>query len=76
MGDKIDLSQFDKPKKKKEPAKESAKEASEAEKRKRRKRIVSKNGTQGSGGRSRTIVKKGQRFASAPKAEPTEEEVQ
>jgi translation initiation factor IF-2 len=76
MGDKIDLSQFDKPKKKKEPAKESAKEASEADKRKRRKRIVSKNGTQGGAGRSKTIVKKGQRFASAPKAEPTEEEVQ
>jgi translation initiation factor IF-2 len=76
MGDKIDLSQFDKPKKKKEPVRESTKEASEAEKRKRRKRIISKNGTQGSGGRSKTIVKKGQRFASAPKAEPTEEEVQ
>ncbi|MGB5229132.1 MAG: translation initiation factor IF-2 [Eudoraea sp.] len=71
MGDKIDLSKFNKPKKKKEPVKEP----SEAEKRKRRKRIVSSNGGPG-GGKTRTIAKKGQRFTSAPKAEPTEEEVQ
>ncbi len=71
MGDKIDLTKFNKPKKKKEPVKEP----SEAEKRKRRKRIVSNSGAQG-GGRARTAVKKGQRFTSTPKAEPTEEEVQ
>ncbi|MEP0131584.1 MAG: translation initiation factor IF-2 [Eudoraea sp.] len=72
MGDKIDLSKFNKPKKKKEAAKE---EPSEAEKRKRRKRIISNNGPSG-GGRARTTAKKGQRFTSTPKAEPTEEEVQ
>lgn len=54
MGDKIDLSKFNKPKKKKEPAKE--KEPSDADKRKRRKRIVSSNGAQG--GRGRTAAKK------------------
>jgi len=70
MGDKIDLSKFNKPKKKKEPAKA----ASEADKRKRRKRIVS-NGSPGAG-RTKTTAKKGQRFTSAPKVEPTEEEVQ
>ncbi|WP_297797561.1 translation initiation factor IF-2 [uncultured Eudoraea sp.] len=70
MGDKIDLSKFNKPKKKKEPAKAS----SDADKRKRRKRIVSSNGAQG--GRGRTAAKKGQRFTSTPKVEPTEEEVQ
>jgi len=71
MGDKIDLSKFAKPKKKKEPAKEP----SEAEKRKRRKRIVSKSAP-GTTGRTKTAVKKGQRFGAAPKVEPTEEEVQ
>jgi len=70
MGDKIDLTKFDKPKKKKEPAKEP----SEADRRKRRKRIVS-NGSPGAG-RTKTSAKKGQRFASMPKVEPTEEEVQ
>jgi len=71
MGDKIDLSKFDKPKKKKEPVKAPP----EAAKPKRRKRIISSNSGPG-GGRTRTTVKKGQRFASTPKAEPTEEEVQ
>ena len=71
MGDKIDLSKFDKPKKKKEPVKAP----SEAAKPKRRKRIISNNGAPGAG-RARPTVKKGQRFASTPKAEPTEEEVQ
>jgi translation initiation factor IF-2 len=82
MGDKIDLSKFNKPKKKKEPVKKEPvkkglvkKEPSEAEKRKRRKRIVSSNGAPGAG-RARTTAKKGQRFTSTPKAEPTEEEVQ
>ncbi len=72
MGDKIDLSKFNKPKKKKEPAKEP----SEAEKPKRRKRIVSNKSAPGGGARARTTAKKGQRFTSTPKAEPTEEEVQ
>lgn len=75
MGDKIDLSQFNKPKKKPDPAKSRARDA-EADKRKRRKRIISE-GTGTGSGRSRTIAKKGQRFSSsAPKVEPTEEEVQ
>jgi len=72
MGDKIDLSKFNKPKKKKEPAKEPSKE----EKPKRRKRIVSNKSAPGGGARARTTAKKGQRFTSTPKAEPTEEEVQ
>ncbi len=71
MGDKIDLSKFDKPKKKKEPAKQE----DNTDRRKKRKRIVSSNGAQ-SGGRGRTSGKKNQRFSSTPKVEPTEEEVQ
>ncbi len=74
MRDKIDLSQFDKPKKKPEPVKKT-KESEAADKRKRRKRIVSGNGAPGNT-RTRTVAKKGQRFASMPKVEPTEEEVQ
>ena len=78
MGDKIDLSKFNKPKKKKEapaaPATKAAKAKSEdTDKKKRRKRIVS-SGPSG-GGRGRAGGKK-QRFSSAPKVEPTEEEVQ
>ncbi|MGB5171198.1 MAG: translation initiation factor IF-2 [Eudoraea sp.] len=72
MGDKIDLSKFAKPKKKKETPKEKS---SDADKRKRRKRIISSNGTQG-GAKGRGPAKKGQRFNAAPKVEPTEEEVQ
>ena len=69
MGDKIDLTKFDKPKKKKEaPAK-----SEDADKKKRRKRIVS-GGSPGVS-RGRTGGKK-QRFTSTPKVEPTEEEVQ
>ncbi|HMB65166.1 MAG TPA: translation initiation factor IF-2, partial [Eudoraea sp.] len=71
MGDKIDLTKFNKPKKKPEPVKKS----DSSDKRKRRKRIVSSNGPQGNG-RGRTGTKKGQRFSSTPKVEPTEEEVQ
>ena len=70
MGDKIDLTKFNKPKKKAEPVKK----ADDADKKKRRKRIVSNNGSQGNG-RGRA-AKKGQRFTSTPKVEPTEEEVQ
>ncbi|MEX0290436.1 MAG: translation initiation factor IF-2 [Flavobacteriaceae bacterium] len=72
MGDKIDLTKFDKPKKKAEPVKKTEEAA---DKRKRRKRIVSNNGSQGNG-RGRSGAKKGQRFTSTPKVEPTEEEVQ
>ncbi len=67
--DKIDLSQFKKPKKKKEEKKEAS------DKKKRRKRIMSTPGG-GAPGRGRTGGKKGQRFASSQKVEPTEEEVQ
>lgn len=73
MGDKIDLSKFNKPKKKKEAPKEKS-DASAADKKKRRKRIISSNGSQGTKGRG--PAKKGQRFTAAPKVEPTEEEVQ
>ncbi|NAS13759.1 translation initiation factor IF-2 [Poritiphilus flavus] len=71
MGDKIDLSKFDKPKKKKE----APKQEESTDRRKKRKRIVSSNGAQ-AGGRGRTAGKKNQRFSSTPKVEPTEEEVQ
>ena len=69
MGDKIDLSKFEKPKKKKEEAAEPDK----TERKKRRKRIVSSRDT--GGARARGGGKKGQRF-TAPRVEPTEEEVQ
>ncbi|WP_421823689.1 translation initiation factor IF-2 [Flagellimonas oceanensis] len=77
-GDKIDLSQFKKPKKKKEDNKNSNKGGSSdgGERKKRRRRIV-KNGPQSGGGRNNRGGSrgKGQR-SSAPKVEPTEEEVQ
>ncbi|MDC6387353.1 translation initiation factor IF-2 [Maribacter sp. PR1] len=70
-GDKIDLSKFQKPKKKKEEKKPS----DNSDRKKRRKRIVSKNTSQGSrGGASND--RKGNRRFSAPKVEPTEEDVQ
>ncbi len=70
-GDKIDLSKFQKPKKKKEEKKTS----DNSDRKKRRKRIVSKNTSQGSrGGNSND--RKGNRRFSAPKVEPTEEDVQ
>lgn len=74
-GAKIDLSQFERPKKKKEPAKPNE----NADKRKRRKRIVSNTNPQrgnGQGTRGRGPAKKGQRFTPVAKVEPTEEEVQ
>ncbi len=78
MGDKIDLTQFNKPKKKKEESKAGG-EASD--RKKRRKRIISSPGS-GSGGdssaRARGGVQRkgiGQRYG-APKVEPTEEDVQ
>ncbi len=71
MGDKIDLSKFDKPKKKKEP---TAKEDSN-DRKKRRKRIISESGPR-TGGRAKFGDKKGTRPSLSPKVEPTEEEVQ
>ncbi len=80
MGDKIDLSKFAKPKKKKEAPKESA----GSDRKKRRKRIISTpTGGDTAGkpalGKGKVgVVRKGpgQRFATVAKAEPTEEEVQ
>jgi len=71
MGDKIDLTKFEKPKKKKEP---TAKEDSN-DRKKRRKRIISESGPR-TGGRAKFGDKKGIRPSSGPKVEPTEEEVQ
>ncbi len=71
MGDKIDLSKFDKPKKKKEAQPEKSEEA---DRKKRRKRIVS--GGTATTQKGRAGGKKGPRFTSTPKVEPTEEEVQ
>lgn len=81
-GDKIDLSKFEKPKKKKEALKE---DRGAADRKKRRKRIISS----GTGGNETTqkpevkgkgpIVRKplpGQRFVPISKTEPTEEDVQ
>lgn len=79
MGDKIDLSQFNKPKKK--PVASSSND----DNKKRRKRIVSPSGgsgaaataaprQRGTGPRGKAVA--GQRFNTAPKVEPTEEEVQ
>jgi translation initiation factor IF-2 len=77
-GDKIDLSQFNKPKKKKVEDKGGNKGASSdsGDRKKRRKRIV-KSGPQAGGTRNNRgpAARKGQR-SSAPKVEPTEEEVQ
>ena len=78
-GDKIDLSKFEKPKKKKEDNQRSGDSSDASDRRKRRKRIV-KNGQQ-AGGNGRPnksgngVGRKGQR-SSIPKVEPTEEEVQ
>jgi translation initiation factor IF-2 len=79
-GDKIDLSQFKKPvKKKKEDAQRSNKggASSDAGERKKRRRRIVKNGPQAGGNRNTRpgAGRKGQR-SSAPKVEPTEEEVQ
>ena len=77
MGDKIDLTQFNKPKKK--PVASSSND----DNKKRRKRIVSPSGgagntaaprQRGTGPRGKAAA--GQRFNAAPKVEPTEEEVQ
>ena len=72
MGDKIDLTKFEKPKKKAEEPKEEKKETP-PDRRRRRKRIVSDKRQKGDG-----PSKSGRRgqFAPTPKVEPTEEEVQ
>ncbi|MET7029731.1 translation initiation factor IF-2 [Sediminicola luteus] len=82
-GDKIDLSKFAKPKKKKEVSKAG----DSADKKKRRKRIVSTPGQKtgprqsGTGPRGKNAPggprkPPGQRFSQGPKVEPTEEDVQ
>jgi translation initiation factor IF-2 len=82
MGDKIDLSQFNKPKKKKEEPKPASKPASEnTDRKKRRKRIVSSNtNAPGKGTAPRVggpgARKGGKRFATVNKVEPSEEDVQ
>ncbi|MEO9512703.1 MAG: translation initiation factor IF-2 [Flavobacteriaceae bacterium] len=85
-GDKIDLAQFNKPKKKKEDPKKPAGSTSDtsADRRKRRKRIISKNPSQSGpgnrtpnrGGGNSGPGRRGNQRSSAPKVEPTEEEVQ
>ena len=78
LGDKIDLTKFNKPKKKKEEPKTSS---ANADRKKRRKRIVSSPGNgqaksapaRGGGPAAR---KGGKRFATVNKVEPTEEDVQ
>ena len=77
LGDKIDLSKFNKPKKKKEEPKAAS---DSADRKKRRKRIVSGPGSgqarstpvRGGGPGAR---KGGKRFATVNKVEPTEEDV-
>ena len=74
-GAKIDLSKFEKPKKKKE----APKSGDNTDKKKRRKRIVSNNQSGNAGGRGKGTGRKGgpgQRFTPTVKVEPTEEEVQ
>ncbi len=77
MGDKIDLSKFQKPKKKKEEAKtaKTAKSTDSGDRKKRRRRIVSNNqGAQSKKGGGAPSRKGGQRFVN--KVEPSEEDVQ
>ena len=76
-GDKIDLSKFEKPKKKKEEtANTNGANNNNNDRKKRRKRIVSK--TQGGNDRfgNRNNQRRGGQRNTAPKVEPTEEEVQ
>ncbi|NJB70969.1 translation initiation factor IF-2 [Saonia flava] len=78
MGDKIDLAKFEKPKKKVEAPKGKPAEAN-SDRKKRRRRIVSNTGPQAGGGRGKGPgARKGNnpRFGSAPKVEPSEEDVQ
>jgi len=78
LGDKIDLSKFTKPKKKKEEPKTSP---NNLDRKKRRKRIVSSPGSgQAKSAPARSggpaARKGGKRFATVNKVEPTEEDVQ
>ena len=77
-GAKIDLSQFNKPKKKKEESKPSnTGPGSPSDRKKRRKRIISKNDASGPGGnRGRNGNRKGGQRQAVAKVEPTEEEIQ
>ena len=74
-GAKIDLSKFQKPKKKKEEVKKTE---SSTDRKRKRKRIVSNNAGAGARGARNAGpgARKGPRFASANKVEPTEEDVQ
>lgn len=78
-GEKIDLTQFKKPKKKKEDNSKDSK-SKEASDRKRKRRRISKEGSPKPGGGAGRFgdrnKKGGSRRSSAPKVEPTEEEVQ
>ncbi|VAW18887.1 Translation initiation factor 2 [hydrothermal vent metagenome] len=77
MGDKIDLTKFQKPKKKKEEAKsaKTAKTTDRGDRKKRRRRIVSNNqGDQSKKGGGAPGRRGGQRVVN--KVEPTEEDVQ
>ncbi|NNK10846.1 MAG: translation initiation factor IF-2 [Flavobacteriaceae bacterium] len=71
MGDKIDLTKFEKPKKKKE----ASSKPDPKDRKKRRKRIISDSGPRG-GRRGRAGDKRGSRAGVTSKVEPTEEEVQ
>ena len=78
MGDKIDLSKFNRPKKKKEEPKAAG---DKTDRKKRRKRIVSSPGSGPNRGPAQRggasgNRKGGKRFATVNKVEPTEEDVQ
>ena len=79
-GDKIDLSKFERPKKKKEEPKKDNASDNATDRKKRRKRIVSKTGPQPGGNRNNRgnngQNRRGGQRSSAPKVEPTDEEVQ
>jgi translation initiation factor IF-2 len=72
MGDKIDLSKFEKPKKKKE----EKKPAEGGDRKKKRKRIVSNNAGNRGGARGGQGGRKGGQRFGAPKVEPSEADVQ
>ncbi|MEO0900454.1 MAG: translation initiation factor IF-2 [Bacteroidota bacterium] len=80
-GDKIDLSKFERPKKKKEEPKKANTSDNATDRKKRRKRIVSKTGPQpgnrnNNRGNNNGQNRRGGQRSTAPKVEPTEEEVQ
>ncbi|MEM8764791.1 MAG: translation initiation factor IF-2 [Bacteroidota bacterium] len=76
-GDKIDLSKFEKPKKKKEEtASPNGSNNNNNDRKKRRKRIVSKTQSGNDRFGNRNNQRRGGQRNTAPKVEPTEEEVQ